>query len=541
MARMSCGEATMRLLARYGVRAVFGVPGVHTLEFCRGLRDPGTKDDGRLLHIQTRNEEGAAYAAEGWARATGEPGVALVISGPGVTNAATGLGDAWCASLPMLLISAEPPSDSLGKGWGVLHEITEQRAVTAPLTAFSATAHRPEDVPGLLARAFTLFSSARPRPVHISIPTDVQAMPVDEEWEAVTLPARPVPEARVLAEAAERLAAARRPVIVAGGGAVEAGKGIADLSERLAAPVITTTAGKGIVPCDGPLALGGGLSRAAGRELLARADVVLALGTELSETDSFVPRLDIPGEIIRVDIDPAKLNDLYPAQLGLVGDAAAAAEALADRLAAHRPAPDAAAARQAEVSAARAETLAPQTDSEARHLRLLSALREVLPDEAILSGDACQPVYTAAFAWPARRPRRFFFPAGFCTLGAALPQAIGAKLAEPETPVVALVGDGGFMFTMPELLTAAQLGLALPVILWDNRGLKQIRDDLAAIGVQPVGVDPLNPDFTALARACHCHAAAPDDEVGFRAAVTAALAADRPTLIHVTEGAGWLA
>ncbi|RMD93022.1 MAG: decarboxylase, partial [Alphaproteobacteria bacterium] len=254
-ALMRCGEATMRLLAAYGVSTVFGVPGVHTLEFCRGLREPGSGEDGRLVHVQTRNEEGAAYAAEGWARATGQPGVALVISGPGVTNAATGLGDAWCASLPMLLISAEPPSQTLGKGWGVLHEISDQRAVTAPLTALSLTARRPQDVPEFLARAFTLFASARPRPVHISIPTDVQAMEVTEPWEPVALPpAPPAPAPAAIAAAARLLAGARRPVIVAGGGAAEAGAAVAALSRRLEAPVITTTAGKGVLPDDSPFA-----------------------------------------------------------------------------------------------------------------------------------------------------------------------------------------------------------------------------------------------------------------------------------------------
>lgn len=152
---MTCGEATIRLLARYGISHVFGIPGVHTLDMCRGLT--GGDNAGAVQHVQARNEAGAGFMAEGWARATGEVGVALVISGPGVTNSATALAQCYADSLPMLLISAEPPSETLGKGWGVLHEITEQKKVTEPITAFSATAMRPSDIPDMMARAFSIF------------------------------------------------------------------------------------------------------------------------------------------------------------------------------------------------------------------------------------------------------------------------------------------------------------------------------------------------------------------------------------------------
>ena len=182
---MTCGEATMRLLARYGVTTVFGIPGVHTLDICRGLS--GGANAGAIHHVRARNEQGAGYMAEGWARATGQVGVAVVISGPGVTNASTAVGQCYADSLPMLLISAEPDSRSLGKGWGVLHEITDQKRVTEPMTAFSATAACAADIPDLMARAFSVFASSRPRPVHISLPMDVQAEMVDEIWEPVPL------------------------------------------------------------------------------------------------------------------------------------------------------------------------------------------------------------------------------------------------------------------------------------------------------------------------------------------------------------------
>ncbi|WP_406648491.1 5-guanidino-2-oxopentanoate decarboxylase [Aliisedimentitalea scapharcae] len=534
---MTCGEATMRLLANYGVTTVFGIPGVHTLDICRGLTGGG--NSGALRHVQTRNEQGAGFMAEGWARATGEVGVAVVISGPGVTNAATALGQCYADSLPMLLISAEPDSHTIGKGWGVLHEITEQKKVTEPLTALSATARRAADVPELLAQAFSIFASQRPRPVHISLPMDVQAEMVEGDWQPVRLPDRPEPAAGKLPTAAAMLKDAQRPVIMVGGGATEASGGLAKAVERCGAVVISSTAGKGILPDDHPLHLSGSTVRPEVRDYLATADVILAVGTELAETDSFVERLELNGDLIRLDIDPHKINDFYPATLGIIGDAGPSMDDLAAYLSDH----DCRAVRAAgtaAVASIREQIRANLTVSERKHLKFLNILREVAPERTVFSGDACQLVYTGAFAFDVQKPRQWFYPAGFCALGNGLPNAVGAKMARPETPVVVLAGDGGFMFTMPELMVAAELGLSLPIIIWENGGLKQIQDDMDLRSIQRVGVDGMNPDFVALAQACQCHAHRPESEKAFRNAFGAALSADRPTVIVVQEEAEWL-
>lgn len=290
---MTCGEATMRLLTQYGVTTVFGIPGVHTLDFCRGMT--GGTNSGAITHVQARNEQGAGFMAEGWARATGKVGVAVVISGPGVTNAATALGQCFADSLPFLLISAEPATYTIGKGWGVLHEITVQKKVTEPLTALSATARRAADVPELLAQAFTIFASRRPRPVHISIPIDVQAEIVTDEWHPVNLPCRPQPAPHLMAEAARMLKGATRPAILIGGGAAEAGAQLTAIAETIGAVVISSTAGKGIVSDRHPLHVAGATVRAELRDWLADADLILAVGTEISETDSFVERMAMTG------------------------------------------------------------------------------------------------------------------------------------------------------------------------------------------------------------------------------------------------------
>ncbi|MEM7426327.1 MAG: 5-guanidino-2-oxopentanoate decarboxylase [Pseudomonadota bacterium] len=532
---MTCGEATMRLLARYGVTTVFGIPGVHTLDMCRGLT--GGANSGAIHHVQARNEQGAGFMAEGWARATGAVGVAVVISGPGVTNASTAVGQCYADSLPMLLLSAEPDSKTIGKGWGVLHEITEQKRVTEPLTAFSATARRAGDVPELMARAFSIFASQRPRPVHISLPLDVQAERVEEVWEPVPLPGRPAPGRELIRQAAELLKSAVCPVIMTGGGAAGAAADLTEIAEKLGATVVASTAGKGVVPDNHPLSLSASTVRPEVLNFLSDADVILAVGTELSETDSFVERMDLNGRIIRVDIDPSKISDFYPAELGIIADAAATMAALLGELGDCQ-------ADQAEpeqqVRAIRSAIQSNLTAPEQQHAALLAMLGRIAPEETVWFGDACQLVYTGAFAFPVQAPRRWFYPAGFCALGNALPNAIGAKMARPEAPVAVLAGDGGFMFTMPELVTAAELGLNLPIIIWENGGLKQIQDDMDSRDIDRVGVEGINPDFAALARACHCHAAAPSSEMELERTLKDALAADRPTVIVVREGDSWL-
>ncbi len=523
---MTCGEATIRLLTKYGVNTVFGIPGVHTLDFCRAL-------DKEVRHIQARNEQGAGFMAEGWARATGEPGVAVVISGPGVTNVSTALGQAYADSLPVLVLSAETASNTIGKGWGVLHEITEQKKVTEPLTAFSATAHCAQDVPELLARAFTLFASQRPRPVHLSIPIDVQAEMVEEEWEPVALPKRPSAGASEIAKAAKLLKDAASPLIMVGGGACGASAELTIIAERVGAIVIASTAGKGIVDDDHPLSLSASTARPQVLKLLSEAGVILAVGTELSETDSFIERMDFKGQLIRVDIDSKKINDFYPADLGIIGDAksvmAKLQAALDDFTSDGR---EAAEIRVAEV---RCQIRAGLSVAEQQHTAVLETLSSAAPENIVWSGDACQLVYTGAFMLPVHAPRHWFYPAGYCALGNALPNAIGAKLAQPDIPIAVIVGDGGFMFTMPELITAAELQLALPIIIWENGGLKQIQDDMDARQISRVGVEGINPDFVMLAKACHCHSADTANLDELQSAFQVALKADRPTVIVVHQ------
>ncbi len=523
----------MHLLEGYGVTTVFGIPGEHTLELYRGIKGSNVR------HVTPRNEQGAGFMADGYGRASGRPGVCTIITGPGVTNAATPIGQAYADSIPMLIISSANDTPSLGKGWGRLHETTDLCAITAPLTAFSAMVHDPSEVPELIAQAFTVFGSRRPRPVHIAIPIDIMEMPATGDWSVRTIPDRPVPGGAAISAAADMLAQASRPVLMVGGGAQQAGKGVTDLAELLNAAVISSNAGKGVVPDTNPLSLTGGVICPAVQKYLGSADVILAIGTELAEADSFIYDLPVNGKMIRIDLDPARFNDAFPAHVGVQGDAGPAVEMVLAELrsrgvtAANKNTLD-------ELREVRAQQSADFTPVENQHIRLLSAIREILPNDAIIMGDIAQLVYTGTQAMPTYLPRTWFYPAGFGTLGCALPDAIGAKIALPDRDVVALVGDGGFMFTVQELATAVEEELTIPIILWNNNSYAMIRDGMAKRGIPQIGVNPRNPNFMKLADAFGCPGILADSAEAFDTALRDALVRKGPTIIMVMEDDAWL-
>ncbi len=529
------GRYVIRLLEAYGIEVAFGIPGVHTLELYRGLEGSG------IRHVLVRHEQGAGFAADGYARVTGKPGVCLLISGPGVTNAATPIGQAYSDSQPMLIISSTCSSDSLGRGWGMLHEITDQRAVMAPLTAFSRTGTSAEEIGDALAEAFAVFASARPRPVHIEIPIDVLARPCNLTPEAAPPPAVPAASAAEISAAVRLLGAAKASVLVVGGGARAAGTAIAEIAEARAAPIVTTLAAKGCVADDHPLHLGAMLHREEVRALLRDADVVLALGTELAETDTWSDALEFSGKLIRVDLDAARFADRTPAALGIRADAGTTAARIATALAggAQAGVEVGRAETEQKVAALRARFRDDADDLSRRHRRFLEPLRAALPEDGVVVADMTQIAYTGGRDFPVSTPGGWLCPNGYGTLGFALPAAIGAKLGAPARPIVALAGDAGFLFTVQELATAVQENLSLPILVWNNDALGQIRDDMIDQGIAEVGVIPRNPDFIALARAFGCRTAAVRRPAELGPAVVAALAAAGPTVIEIRDpGAG---
>ncbi len=531
----TCGEVLVELLEGYGIDTVFGIPGVHTVELYRGL--PNTK----IRHITPRHEQGAGFMADGYARASGRPAACFIITGPGMTNIATAMGQALADSVPMLVISSVNSSHELGLGEGRLHELPDQQALISGVSVFSHRLLRAEELPSVLARAFAVFDGARPGPVHIELPLDVITAPADHLSRAVPgRVARPGPDPRAIARAAELLSGAAAPLVVLGGGTSRAASEAEALVERLGAPTALTINAKGVLPKGHPLSLGSTLPEPPVLEALRAADVVLAVGTELGETDTltFYGRLGLTGKVIRIDIDPGQLVRNAIPDVAIVADAGLALAALHAAL---DDDPARRAAGEARTAALRKAALAGVRPDYALHGRFLDAVAEALPG-VIVAGDSTQPVYGGNLAYDPAGPCRWFNSStGYGTLGYGLPSAFGAKLAMPDRPVVSLIGDGGIQFTIGELATAVELGLPVPILLWNNQGYGEIKSYMEARSIPTIGVDIYTPDFQTIAKGFGCATARPTGWAALAEALKSAVAADRPTVIEIDDAAvgGW--
>ena len=515
------GEAVARSLAAHGVELAWGIPGTHNLGIYAHLTAAG------IRHVLPRHEQGAAFAADGYARVTGRPGVCITTSGPAVLNAVSALGQAYSDSVPLLLVSAGMPLRHPGRGNGYLHET---RDLAGALRGVIGASHRitsVDEVPEAVAQAFAELGSGRPRPLHLEIPLDV----LDEEGPALPVepvtPAAPEPDAGVLRAAAELLARAERPAILAGGGARGAAAELRRVAERLGAPVVTTFNGKGIFPEDHPLSGGAGIHRKLVHELVAESDVLLVVGSELAPADLYEAPLPDGPAVVRIDADPAGVLANARPEVAIVGDAARALSALERELGG------------GDGSRERAAAWRERLTEEARELGarwdwLLDGVDAALGRDGIVAGDSTMVCYVGAVArLPRYAPGSFLYPTGFGTLGYGLPAAIGAKLGRPDTRVLALLGDGGIMFTLSELASAAQLGLALPVVVVDNGGYGEIRAEMVERGDEPHAVDLPSVDFVAVGRGLGCHAEHVEDPDALHRVLSAAFEADRPTLVHV--------
>ncbi|MDO6814796.1 5-guanidino-2-oxopentanoate decarboxylase [Cobetia amphilecti] len=544
---MTCAELLIRLLRdTYGVDTVFGIPGVHTVELYRGLEPDADPAARTIRHVTPRHEQGAGFMADGYARSTGKPGVCFIITGPGMTNITTAMGQALADSIPMLVISSVNRSDTLGRGQGRLHELPSQQQLISGVARFSHTLLDPSALPEVLARAFALFEGARPGPVHLEIPIDLFnaeiPLPAGRTTHDVTRSriGRLAPDPTLIDEAVALLTGAERPLVLLGGGCVAAPEAARQLVEALDAPTVTTINAKGLLGSAHPLDLGANAALPAVRELARDADVVLAIGTELGETDYDVVFDDgfvIGGELIRIDIDPEQLARNHAAALGIVADASLALETLADRLADLKGNPKGT-GRGAQITAATLEALALPTDPDfAPYVPLFDTLQQALP-EAIWVGDSCATVYAANHLLSQPAPRRYFNAStGYGTLGYGLPAAMGATLGRPDLPVIALVGDGGIMFTLSELACAVEEQLPVVIVLWHNRGYEEIRRFMDNAGVTRLGVDIKAPDFQLLAQGFGCAAVAIDSPSELATAISER-DASAPLLVEI-DAAAW--
>jgi acetolactate synthase-1/2/3 large subunit len=523
----SVAERVVDTLRLYGVDTVFGIPGIHTLPFYRAFGNGG------IRHIGARHEQAAGFMADGYARACARPGVCCVISGPGVTNIATAMGQAYADSVPLLVLSSVNALGQMGSGEGHLHEMPDQRGLTGHLTAFSHTLTRPEEIETVIARAFAVFDAARPRPVHIELPLDVLTQPCGD-WPRRTGPRlrRPLADPALIAMAVAHLAQSRRPLLILGGGAADAAEPARQLAEALDAPVIMTVNGRGLLPPDHPLGVSFSPSLRAVRRLFEDCDLVLAAGTEMGPTDFdayAIGKAMVPAPLVRLDIDPQQAVRNFPADLTLVGDAHSTLAAIVAGLDPVRPPADG----RARAASARTAALAELDPVMRDDLAILAAVRATLP-HALIVGDSTRMVYAAHLGAPANSPRTLALAStGFGTLGYGLPAAIGAALARPECPIVCLVGDGGLQFSLAELATAVEVQAPVIMLLLNNGGYGEIKAYMRAEAMTPLGVDLLTPDFLALARSFGWQAEPYAGATGFATQLREAAGRRSPCLIEI--------
>ncbi|MFP4634323.1 MAG: 5-guanidino-2-oxopentanoate decarboxylase [Nitriliruptoraceae bacterium] len=526
------GEALVRALAAHAVDTVFGIPGTHNLAIYAALAAHG------IRHVSPRHEQGAGYAADGYARATGRPGVVVTTTGPAVLNAATALAQAYSDSVPVLLVSPGMPLTHPAAGNGELHEVKDQSGAMDRIVAVSRRVTSVGEIPAAVAEAFATMTHARPRPVHLEIPLDLLEAEATAA-EVAPIPSAPAgPDPAALSAAADALAEAERPVLLVGGGARRAAPQVLALAHHIGAPVVASTNGKGVLPEDDPLSVGAGLHLRAVVDLVADSDVAVAVGTELAPADVWRP-LALDERVIRIDVDPTQAARNARPHTALIGDAGVVLTELLGQLgAASTSIPPVAAGAADRAASWRRRHREEAADQGAAWLGLCDVLHDHLGRDGVLVGDSTMACYYGALAnLPRYTPASFAYPTGLGTLGYAVPAATGVALGRAEVPVVALSGDGGLMFTVAELAAAAEARVALPVVVVDNGGYGEIDREMHERGQASVGVALGAPDLPAAARAFGCEGRDVADLAQLREALASAARAARPTLLRIPEAA----
>lgn len=526
MKTLSTAQAVVSMLEVNGIDTLFCLPGVQNDAFFDALYDRTNA----IRPIHARHEQACAYMALGYAMATGKPSAYVVVPGPGFLNTTAALSTAYAVNAPVLALTGQIQQSMIGRNVGLLHELPDQLAIMRGLTKWADRISSPAAAPALINEAFRRLLSGRQRPVGLECALDTWARRAPVELMGKPAAADPCPvDEEAVDRAAKLLGNAERPMIVVGGGAQGAGEHVARIAEMLDAPVMTGRMGQGVI--DGRHRLS--VTAPAGYRFWGEADVVLAVGTRLQPQQQNWG-VDPALKIIRIDVDSEELDRQHKPEIGIVGDATATLEALANRLAGYNRKRN---GRADEVAGTKAaankiihDTLSPQ-------IAYLDALRKALPEDGILVDELTQMGYAARFAYPTYKSRTFLSPGYQGTLGWGYATSLGAKVARPDTPVVSISGDGGFMFTAMEMATAAQHGIGVVAVVFSDGAYGNVRRiQQQSFNNRTIASDLRNPDFVKLGESFGIDAVRANSPEELGTAVARGIAKGGPMLIDCPVG-----
>lgn len=526
---MSGGDAIVQAVLRHGVDTVFGLPGVQTYPLFDALQ----RHSNQIQTIGVRHEQAAAYMAMGYAKATGRPGICSVVPGPGVLNASAALLTAMAVNAPVMLLTGQVPAPFLGRGRGHLHELPDQSGTLGSFIKWSGRAARAAEAPAMVDQAFNRMLGGRPGPVALEMCWDTMAMQEPVDMPILPTPAADLPldDAKIDAAVA-LLVAAKRPMIMVGSGAQHASAEVLALAEALGAGVTAFRGGRGVVDEAHDL----GLSSAAAYELWDETDLLIGIGSRCempalrwSGMVDATERLSGGRKFIRIEIEAEELLRLVP-DVGIIGDAALATRTLVDALTCQTIT---AADRRAAIASAK-QRAAEKIAVVQPHVSYLQTLRAVLPANGILVKDICQTGFTSYFGYPVHRPRTYLTSGYQGNLGFAFPTALGAKVGCPDAPVVCITGDGGFMFAAQELSTAAQHGIALVTVVFNNGAYGNVRrDQTTRFDGRVIASDLPDIDYLQLAEAQGVAGERVNSPAALQTALQIAIDSEAPRVIEV--------
>ena len=527
MTTMTGGQAVVRALRAEGVDVVFGLPGVQIMHIYDGFFDTG-----EVRVITVRHEQTATFAADGYARTTGKPGIALVVPGPGAYNAGAGMATAYAASSPVLMIAGQVPSTAIGQDQGALHDVHDQLEFMKPVTKWNSRVLAAAEVPSTVHEAIRQLSTGRPRPVEVEIPPDVLGSSDDVYLIEPELYPYPAPPENVVGRAAKLLAEAKRPLIWCGGGVHQSGawEELRQLAERLNAPVMTTAEGKASLPDSHPLSLGSsGYGWGPAVDVVPQADVILCVGTRLGYPGNAMPG---PSQaVIDLNIDPTHAPQGGADTLSVASDARVGLAALSVAIGDGGSESEWDSAQLAQMKTRARERIAQAAPEQ---LALVDAIRAGVPEDGIVIAGVTIMAAWANICMPMDRPRSFITSSYMGTLGFSFPTSLGAKVGNPDRPVVALCGDGGFMYAASELSTAVQHGINVVAVIFNNGVFgASFADQSSRFQGRVVGTELHNPNFVQLAESFGARGIRVDKTEDLPGAIRDAIAGERPTIVEM--------